>query len=119
MKSLIHLSGLLFWMCSAVLTQASVGAAFTTSAVKTDSFHVSGNCGMCKSHIEDALKNVKGIESSNWDKEAKKITVTYDPSVIRLLEIKQLIAAAGYDTDEIKATAERYNGLPVCCKYER
>lgn len=47
------------------------------------------------------------------------MTVIYDPMVISPEEIKQAIANSGHDTDSIKATAERYDLLPDCCKYER
>jgi len=49
----------------------------------------------------------------------QSMTVIYDPMVISPEEIKQAIANSGHDTDSIKATAERYDLLPDCCKYER
>jgi len=86
---------------------------------KTETFKVYGNCGMCKKTIEGSLKNVKGIEKADWNKETKMMEVTFDPEVISLKEIKQKIADVGYDTDEVRATNKAYNGLAGCCQYER
>ena len=78
---------------------------------KTETFKVYGNCGMCEKTIEGSLKNVKGIDKADWNKETKMMEVTFDPEVITLTEIKQKIADVGYDTDEIRATEKAYNGL--------
>ena len=90
-----------------------------TSDKKTESFKVYGNCEMCKTTIEASLKKKDGITSKNWDINTKIITVTYYPNKITLTQIKQKIAEAGYDSDEIRATDEAYNNLHKCCQYER
>ena len=38
---------------------------------KTETFKVYGNCGMCEKTIEGSLKNVKGIDKADWNKETK------------------------------------------------
>jgi copper chaperone CopZ len=86
---------------------------------KTETLKVYGNCGMCEKTIEGSLKNIKGIEKADWNKETKMMEVTFDSEVISLKEIKQKIADVGYDTDEVRATDDTYNGLPGCCQYER
>lgn len=86
---------------------------------KTESFKVYGNCQMCEKRIEGALKGVKGVEKADWDKDTKMMQVTYDPESISLLEIKQKIANAGHDTDNVRAVDKTYNGLPGCCQYDR
>jgi len=86
---------------------------------KTETFGVSGNCGMCKKTIESAVKKDKAIISAKWNETTKKLTVTYDPEKINIDKIHQLVANAGYDTDKIEAKDEVYNSLPGCCKYER
>ena len=86
---------------------------------KTETFKVYGNCGTCEKTIEGSLKNVKGIDKADWNKETKMMEVTFDPEVITLTEIKQKIADVGYDTDEVRATDKAYKGLPGCCQYER
>lgn len=82
-------------------------------------FDVSGNCGMCKTTIENSLKNVEGVKFAVWNVDTKKITVKYNPSVIELIDIHKKIAAVGYDTSKIKAEDEVYNNLHGCCQYER
>ncbi|GAB4257589.1 MAG: hypothetical protein Kow0027_24900 [Saprospiraceae bacterium] len=86
---------------------------------KTESFKVYGNCGMCERRIEGALKKVEGVYSADWDVDTKQLTVNYNPEVIQLKEIKQVVANAGHDSDEVRAKEEVYNNLPGCCQYER
>ncbi|MDI1354532.1 MAG: heavy metal-associated domain-containing protein [bacterium] len=86
---------------------------------KTETFKVYGNCEMCEEKIEGVLKKKDGISKKDWDSKTKNLTVTYDPALISSTQIKQKIANAGYDTDEIKAKDEAYNKLPKCCHYER
>lgn len=105
------------------LSIVTIIIAFSVSAytqnIKTDTFMVYGNCGMCKATIEKALKSKDGIEYRNWDKETKKIVVKYDADVITLNEIHKKIAASGYDTEKARANDQVYNSLHKCCQYER
>ncbi|MFN8415412.1 MAG: heavy-metal-associated domain-containing protein [Cytophagaceae bacterium] len=86
---------------------------------ETLTFKVYGNCEMCKKRIETALSKSTAIKSAIWDVKTKMVTVVYDPHVISIEQIHQLIADAGHDTDKIKASDAVYNKLPVCCKYDR
>jgi len=86
---------------------------------KTEKFEVAGNCGMCKTRIEKAAKSVAGVSAANWDKESKMTEVTYDSQKTDIHKIHQAIAKAGHDTKMHKASAEVYDELPGCCKYER
>jgi len=101
--------------------QANNGVEIEVSIAKkkTVKFKVYGNCGMCKSTIEKALKGVKGISWATWDTETKMITVRYNPKKIELEDIHKKIAAVGYDTEKAKAKDEVYNGLHGCCQYDR
>lgn len=98
---------------------STVEVVATTLKLKTVTFKVYGNCGMCKSTIEQSLKGVKGVAAATWDVDAKMITVTYNPKKIDLLDIHQKIAGVGYDTDKIKAKDEVYSNLHGCCQYDR
>ncbi len=100
---------------AALLTAVSMVAVAQTS---TETFKVSGNCGMCKTTIEKAAKSA-GATDANWDKDAKEITVTYKSSTTNAAKIQQKIADAGYDNVAFKSTLEAYSKLPGCCKYER
>ncbi len=107
----------IIYILFAVLLITSCGGKIPANA-KTDTFHVSGNCGMCKKTIEKSLK-VDGVFDADWDKKTKMITVKYDPATITLDGIKNKIANAGYDNDGYKADSSAYENLHSCCKYER
>lgn len=85
---------------------------------KTESFAVSGNCGMCKAKIEKAAKEA-GASSASWDVDAKTLTVTYKNASTNTAKIQQKIASVGYDNVGFKASDEAYNKLHGCCKYDR
>ena len=86
---------------------------------KLASFHVKGNCGMCKTKIENAAKSVNGVTSANWDNNSLTITVFFDDTKTNVNAIHKAIAASGYDTDKEKADDDVYNNLHSCCKYDR
>ncbi|MGZ8559758.1 MAG: heavy-metal-associated domain-containing protein, partial [Chitinophagaceae bacterium] len=79
---------------------------------------VSGNCGMCKNKIEKAARSA-GADEAKWDVDAKKLTVKYNSSTTHAAKIQEAVAAAGYDTRDVKTTDDAYNKLHGCCKYDR
>ncbi|SDD11997.1 heavy-metal-associated domain-containing protein [Williamwhitmania taraxaci] len=85
-------------------------------ATKTESFTVSGKCGMCKTRIEKAAK-VEGVSKAEWSDETKLLTIVYDPAKVTSDAIQKKIAAVGHDTEKYKADAKVYDALPGCCKY--
>lgn len=87
-------------------------------ATKTENFKVTGNCNMCKARIEKAAK-VEGVNKVSWDSEKQLLTVTYNPEKIKTDDIQKKVAAAGHDTEKVKADDKVYDKLPGCCKYER
>jgi mercuric ion binding protein len=89
----------------------------TTTHYETTTFKVSGNCDMCKSNIESALKANSAVQSANWDVNTKVVTVVYNPHVATVDQLQQLVADSGYDTEKIKATDAAYKALPKCCQY--
>lgn len=86
---------------------------------QTTSFRVEGNCGMCKSRIEESITKLKGVHSASWDQETKMLKLEYSPSTITLEKIQKQIAKAGHDTEKFKASDEIYNNLPGCCQYRK
>lgn len=93
-------------------------ASVATAQIKTETFKVSGNCGMCKTKIEKAAKDA-GAKSATWDADTKDLTVTYKNSSTNAAKIQSKIATVGYDNAGAKATTEAYDKLHGCCKYER
>ena len=94
----------------------------TKVSTKTASTHlvfgVRGNCGMCKKTIEKAANGVEGVASAIWDVNEKKISVSFDDGKTDATAIHTAIAASGYDTQNVVANEEAYDGLPGCCKYD-
>jgi len=80
---------------------------------------VYGNCGSCKKAIEKAAKSVDGVESANWDKKKKTLSVAYEDTKTSLNLIEKAIIAIGYDTENLFADDEVYEKLHSCCKYDR
>lgn len=73
-------------------------------------------CEMCKKTIESALLKLPGVESASLDLTTRQVKVKYDKSKISLAQLRQGIAAAGYDADEVPALPRAYEALPGCCK---
>lgn len=84
---------------------------------KMVTFEVKGNCGMCKSRIEKAVTQIKGVKFVNWDVVSKNLTVVHDERKCSVLDIKEAIGKVGHDTDAVKAMDDIYNNLPACCKF--
>ena len=103
---------------SITLICCTLATASFAQKAKTETFKVSGNCGMCESKIEKAAK-AAGATFADWDKETKIITVKYNSSSSNLAKIQKSIAESGYDNAGAKATNEAYDKLHSCCKYER
>jgi len=95
---------------------AQSSIASQVAATKTETFKVSGNCGMCKTRIEKAAK-IDGVSKAEWDKTSKVLAVTYDPSKTSIDQIGNKVAAAGHDNEKVKAEDKVYSSLPACCKY--
>ena len=80
---------------------------------------VNGNCEQCKKRIEKAAYSVSGVKSASWDVETHNLSLILNEEKTTIFDVKTAIAKIGHDTDEVKATAEVYDNLHGCCKYER
>jgi len=94
-------------------------SSIVEEVVKTITFGVAGNCGMCKKKIEKAAKSIAGVSQADWDKESKFITVGLSDDNVSKAEVSQAIAAVGYDTEFDQADQTNYDELPGCCHYDR
>jgi copper chaperone CopZ len=88
------------------------------TTVTTSTISVKGNCDDCKERIENAA-DIKGVKNSNWNKDKKVLTVTFDTKKVSLTQIEEAIAKAGYATANKAADVNSYKKLPDCCKYEQ
>jgi hypothetical protein len=86
--------------------------------IKTATYTVDGNCGMCKKTIEKAAF-AKGLAKGVWDKDKKTILLTFDSVATNADAILKRIALVGYDNEKYRATDEDYNKRPECCHYDR
>ncbi len=86
--------------------------------IKTETLDVAGECGTCKKKIETAAKTA-GASYAVWSKESKILTVKYSSTSTNTAKIEKAIAAAGYDTPDVKASDKAYEKLDDCCKYDR
>lgn len=74
-------------------------------------------CSSCGQNINDKIRDTeKGIRKVKVDPKTNTITVTYSSDKTNPEQIKKAIAAAGFDADEVKATADAYEKLDGCCK---
>ncbi|MDG2194770.1 MAG: cation transporter [Polaribacter sp.] len=92
--------------------------ATTAVAVSTATFGVRGNCGMCKTTIEKAANSIEGVTEATWDKDKKKMDVSFDAAKTDVMAVHTAIANSGYDTDKVMGNLEAYAGLPACCQYD-
>lgn len=85
---------------------------------KTEIVTIYGNCGMCKTKIENT-GNVKKVAKVEWNQETQMATLTYDATKTNQDEILKRIALAGYDSDTFLAPDDVYDNLHGCCQYDR
>lgn len=81
------------------------------------SLEVDGVCLMCKSRIEKASLNTKGVKSAVWNVETHELRLIYDERKTNIETIQSKVLAAGHDTQELKATDEAYASVHPCCRY--
>lgn len=79
---------------------------------------VRGNCGMCKTRIENAIREIPSANGV-WDIKSKVLTLSFDEKQTNLRKIMQRIAEVGHDNELYMADDKVYNSLPECCKYDR
>jgi hypothetical protein len=115
---LTALFAVVFSMSTFAKTQDQVAMNMNEPTVKTESFKVLGQCGMCKTRIEKTAKG-EGATSAAWDSKTQMLSVTFDPSKTNKDALSKKLAAVGHDNDLYKAPDDVYDKLPGCCHYER
>lgn len=78
---------------------------------------VAGACDMCKTRIEKAALERKGVKSARWDQTTQLLTVSFNAEQVTLERILCRVADRGHDNDFEKAKDAVYNSLPSCCAY--
>jgi len=104
---------LLFFM---LLMHCGVQAQEKEQKYQTVVILTSSECGDCKERIEGALNYTKGVVFAELDVATKQVTVKFSTKKITLQQVKEAIAAVGYDADEVKAVPAAQKKLPTCCQ---
>ena len=97
---------------------SSCGIFLSKDKKITTYFAVYGNCDMCKERIETALDR-PGVLTAYWSKEEQKVFITYRNDKIEEIQLHNIIAMVGHDTEKVKADDVVYNNLPPCCHYRK
>ncbi len=92
-------------------------ASFAQNKNARASMEVDGVCLMCKTRIEKASLNTKGVKSAVWNVKTHELKLIYDERKTDLKTIQTSILAVGHDTKDMKATDEAYNTVHPCCRY--
>jgi copper chaperone CopZ len=101
----------------------------STSTQSDYSIGVKGNCGMCKTTIEKAVKGLDFVKNAEWGIKTKILDVEFINSVNSNLDpllaaslldsLNSAINESGYETMNSTANQSSYDALPGCCKYDR
>jgi copper chaperone CopZ len=79
-------------------------------------FWVRGNCEMCQATIEGALQSTKGVAAAKFDLNTNQAIVDFDSTLVKVSDLHQAVANAGYETKMTPASETAYEALPKCCK---
>ncbi len=76
-------------------------------------------CSSCGQNINDKIRDTeKGIKKVKINTKENTIVVSYMSDKTNPEQIRKAIAAAGFDADDVKATADAIAKLDGCCKAE-
>lgn len=109
-------SGIKLLFLLMVFTAGTAQAQEKEQKFQTVVIQTSAECGDCKDRIEEALNYTKGVVFAELDVETKKVTVRFVTKKISLQQVKEAIAAIGYDADDVKAEPKAQQSLPKCCQ---
>lgn len=73
-------------------------------------------CESCGKRLENAVYGVKGVKRMDIDEGNKTIEVVYNAGKATPGQIREAIAAAGFDADDVKGDAKAYAQWDECCK---
>ena len=63
-------------------------------------------CASCAQTIEKATRKLDGVVSANVNLATEKLTISYEPSSLRVSDIKKAVENAGYKAIEDQDTSE-------------
>jgi 2-phospho-L-lactate transferase/gluconeogenesis factor (CofD/UPF0052 family) len=114
MKNIIFSSLLTSLM--AILSLSGMAQSNDKNNIITDTITVAGNCGQCKSRIEEAAY-IKGVKLAEWNKKTKILKVVFNKTKTDRSKIAKAVAEAGHDNAVLVSSDKKYKTLPECCAY--
>lgn len=91
-----------------------------TIGIKTTTIKVAAECHMAGNSIEKAASSVAGITSASYNEATNELTLKYNVFKKEAVDaVHRKIAAAGFDTEQYRASDAAYEKLPACCRYQR
>lgn len=75
-------------------------------------------CESCGGRLEQAVYAIKGVKRVDIDDQKKQIKVVFNNKKTNIDQIRETIAASGYDADGVKALPQAYEKLDDCCKQQ-
>ena len=104
-----------------VIKKAPSTISEVSTEMKSDySIGVKGNCGMCKTTIEKAVKELDFVVEAEWGIQSKILDVSFKNSKnYNLVILNKAITDSGYETMNTTADQLAYDNLPGCCIYDR
>jgi len=72
----------------------------------TETLSIGGmTCAACSARIEKALRKLEGVESAVVNLATEKATISFNPQILRLSSIKEVVVNAGYEVIETSKNA--------------
>ena len=59
------------------------------------------SCGHCQATITDALTPLEGVQAVNVDIPTRKVTIEYDPTIVDLDRMKEVLAEEDYPAESV------------------
>ena len=59
------------------------------------------SCGHCQATITDALTPLEGVQAVNVDIPTRKVTVEYDPTIVGIDRMKEVLAEEDYPVESV------------------
>jgi mercuric ion binding protein len=73
-------------------------------------------CGSCRPFLERELQFTKGVKHLGFDIATHTITIGYDARKTDPATLRKVIAALGFDADDVHRDATGHKKLDACCQ---
>ena len=60
------------------------------------------SCGHCQATITNALTPLEGVQTVNVDIPTRKVTVEYDPTIVGIDRMKEVLAEEDYPAESVE-----------------